>query len=90
MPAESFDFKPTPDEMSFGQQIAHIAQANYGCCSGINKSKFLFAKPASLDKATVVKLVADSFDYCAGIISGLSDDQLNETRGPEFFPTSKS
>ena len=25
MPAENFDFKPNPEEMSFGEQIAHIA-----------------------------------------------------------------
>src|ERR1700723_1204826 len=33
MPAESYDFKPVPAEMSFGEQILHIAQANYGKCA---------------------------------------------------------
>ncbi len=30
-----------------------------------------------------MKLVGDSFDYCAGIISGFTEEQLNEMRGPE-------
>ena len=33
MPAESYNFRPNPDEMSFGQVMAHIAVANMGACS---------------------------------------------------------
>jgi len=82
MPPENYDFKPNPEEMSFGEQIAHIAQGNYSYCarmSGATSSPF--AKPAKFDKATVMKLAGESFDYCSEIVSPMTDDQLNQTRG---------
>src|SRR5215469_15996348 len=33
MPAEDYDFRPTPEMRSFGQLIAHIADAQMGFCS---------------------------------------------------------
>jgi len=84
MPAEDYDFKPNAEEMSFGQQITHIAQANFGYCSRLNNSKAPPAvRPEILDKAAVMKLAGDSFDYCSGIIANLTDQNLEELRGPE-------
>ena len=34
MPADAYDFKPTPDVRTFGQLIAHIADAQMSFCSG--------------------------------------------------------
>ncbi len=83
MPAENYDFKPNPEEMSFGEQIAHIAGGNYSYCSRMTNSKSPYTKPEKTDKETAMKLVGDSFDYCAGVVGGLTDDQLTELRGPE-------
>ena len=33
MPAESYTFRPNPEEMSFGQLMAHIAGVNLNACS---------------------------------------------------------
>src|SRR5271163_2199178 len=83
MPADSYDFKPVPEEMSFGQQMFHIAQANYSYCAGAAKAKSPFTKPEKTDKDAAIKALGESFDYCAKAVSNLSDDQLNErmTRG---------
>jgi uncharacterized damage-inducible protein DinB len=83
MPAESYGFKPVPEEMSFGEQMFHIAQANYSYCAGAVKAKSPFAKPEKFDKDGAIKALGESFDYCAKAVSNLSDDQLNErlTRG---------
>jgi len=83
MPAENYDFKPNPEEMSFGEQVAHIAQANYAYCSRMSNGKSPFAKPEKFDKATVTKLAGESFDYCSEVVTPLTDAQLNEMRGPE-------
>ena len=83
MPAENYDFKPNPEEMSFGEQVAHIAQANGSYCSRMTNGKSPIAKPDGYGKATVMKLLGESFDYCSEIITPLSDDQLSELRGPE-------
>ena len=83
MPAESYDFKPNPEEMSFGEQIVHIGAGNYSYCSRMAGAKSPYAKPATIDKATAMKIVGESFDYCAEKIGAMSEDQLNEMRGPE-------
>jgi uncharacterized damage-inducible protein DinB len=82
MPAENYDFKPNPEEMSFGEQIVHIGQANYSYCARMTGGKSPFVKPEKIDKATALKVVGEAFDYCAGVVGGLSDDQLNEVHGP--------
>src|SRR6516165_7557687 len=33
MPAEDYNFRPNPEEMSFGQLMAHIALADRGACA---------------------------------------------------------
>jgi len=33
MPADGYNFRPNPDEMSFGQVMAHIAIADLGACA---------------------------------------------------------
>src|SRR5947209_18847000 len=33
MPAESYNFRPDPEEMSFGQLMRHIAAVNLDACS---------------------------------------------------------
>jgi uncharacterized damage-inducible protein DinB len=83
MPAENYDFKPNPEEMSFGEQMAHIAQANDSYCARMSGGKSPFVKPEKFDKAAVMKLVGESFDYCSEVITPLSDDQLSEMKGPE-------
>lgn len=83
MPPENFDFKPNAEEMSFGEQIAHIGAGNYSYCSRMTNAKSPYAKPEKFDKATVMKIAGESFDYCSEIVGKLSDDQLNEMRGPE-------
>ena len=82
MPAGDYGFKPNPEEMSFGEQIAHIAAANYSYCARMSGAKSPFAKPANYEKATVMKLVGESFDYCTEAVKNLTDEQFNETKGP--------
>jgi hypothetical protein len=33
MPAENYNFRPNPEEMSFGELMAHIAAVNNGACA---------------------------------------------------------
>src|SRR5512140_3361066 len=33
MPADKFNYKPTPEQMTFGHLAAHIAEGNYYFCS---------------------------------------------------------
>jgi uncharacterized damage-inducible protein DinB len=83
MPAESYDFKPVPAEMSFGETMQHIAQANFGYCAfiGETKSPFQPVKDAKPTKASALKDLGDSFDYCTKTFEGLDETKLSQIRG---------
>ena len=81
MPAADYGFKPNPDEMSFGEQMVHIAGANYSYCSRLSGAKSPFAKPEKSDQPTAVKLLGESFDYCATQVGDVKD--FDAQKGPE-------
>jgi len=83
MPAELYAFKPNPEEMTFGEQIVHIAGANvfrFHEITGV-KPPFDFdpAHQPPADKASAVKLLEQSFDYVIGVLPGITGDQLKRT-----------
>lgn len=63
MPEEYYDFKPTPEEMSFKEQLVHTAQ-NMQWLSTAYLSGDYPLKPAKdpVDKAAVLQLLAQSYD----------------------------
>ena|SRR5581483_7142483 len=75
MPAEDYSFKPNDAEMSFGEQLVHIAQANMYFMASIAGEKPDMKKPA-LDKDSVIKYVTDSFDYGSGVLGKATEAQL--------------
>ena len=77
MPADQYSFKPHPDSMTFGQLFSHIATTNYQFCAGLKDSQ-LPALPSTTEKDAVVKLLSDSFEYCSGLIAGLTEEQLSK------------
>src|SRR5438552_2032159 len=76
MPAESYDFKPNPDEMSFGQLMIHIALSNSEAFANAAETEAL-AQPSGTDKKTAIKFLADSFDRCAKDFEAMTPAQLN-------------
>ena len=83
MPAEFYNFKPNPEEMTFGEQIIHIAGSNiyrFREITGI-KPPFDFdpAKPPVSDKASAMKLLALSFDYVIEVLPQITPEQLKHT-----------
>ncbi|MBZ5723167.1 MAG: DinB family protein [Acidobacteriia bacterium] len=76
MPPDQYGFRPHPESMNFGELMAHIATTNYQFCAGL-KDANPPALPSPADKDGFVKFLSDSFDYCNGVITGLSNEQLN-------------
>src|SRR5260370_15530477 len=64
MPAADYSFKPNPSEMSFGDQMAHIAGSTSYFFATLSGQKDPIAKPANFEKATVLKMLNDSYDFC--------------------------
>jgi len=80
MPEDKYSFKPTPENMTFGKTIGHIADVDNVICS-----KFFgppatpFAKSSETDsKEKLVAALKASVDYCGEQFSKLTDANLSE------------
>lgn len=94
MPADGYNFRPNPDEMSFGQVMAHIALANEGSCaiaSGLARpelptkiaewAKATTNKP-EISKETAVPFLKDSFAFCDKAVASMTPEKLDAVVGP--------
>ena len=73
MPAEHFDFKPTPEQRSFSEQVAHFTSANMGYFVRFAKSA---APPPRPDKVTPEALRAfllGTYDYVDKVLESLTE-----------------
>jgi uncharacterized damage-inducible protein DinB len=77
MPPDEYGFRPDPPSMNFGELMSHITQTNYGYCAGLIDSEPPALPKGADDKESVVKFLSDSLDYCGGVISKLSSEQLD-------------
>jgi len=80
MPADKYGFKPTPEQMSFGEIIAHETQSNRMLCGALAGG----AAPSESHDATASKdeLVSGlraSFEYCSAIVAGLTEASLGDS-----------
>jgi uncharacterized damage-inducible protein DinB len=80
MPADKFNYKPTPEQMTFGHLAAHIADANYYFCS--NAADLPRPKMEELKgdegKDKLVAAMKASFAFCHEALAKADDSKLNE------------
>lgn len=86
MPDDSYSFKATDAEMTFGGQMNHIAAANGSYCSGAIGTKSPIDKPVDETKATATKNLTAAYDYCIDGLKEMTDADLQKTvqRGTKF------
>jgi uncharacterized damage-inducible protein DinB len=79
MPEGKYGFSPTPQQMTFGHLVAHIATSNYFLCSKLSGSAAPQEKVAEKEsKAKLTAALNKSFDYCSGVLGKLKDSQLSD------------
>ena len=84
MPEADYSFKPgsTPEARTYAQVIAHIAQAQFGQCSGLKGVPNPIAgkqlEQELKTKAEVTKALADSFAMCDELFANLTDASATE------------
>jgi uncharacterized damage-inducible protein DinB len=81
MPAESFQFKPTPDIRTFARVVNHISEAQLHSCGAANGTAAdALAKvpPETADKATIVAALKASYAECDKAFAALTDANLSE------------
>lgn len=82
MPPDKFSFKPTPEQMSFGEIIAHEAESNETLCgamAGGAQKPSESAAGATAPKADLVARLRKSFETCRGVVAGLKDNTLGDS-----------
>lgn len=79
MPEDSYSFKLTPPQMSFGEQMVHLTQAVGSFVATIQGQKPSFGKPASMNKKDIVAFMQKSFDAAIEGVSKMTSEQLAKT-----------
>jgi uncharacterized damage-inducible protein DinB len=59
--------------------MAHIAGANSFSFSTLSGQKDPIAKPTNFDKATVITMLNESYDFCISALAGLQHERLLQT-----------
>lgn len=81
MPADKYDYKPTPPQMSFAHLIMHIAESNNHLCAKISDS--VEPKTGELKdtdgKDKLVAALKASFDFCNTALAKVDDSKLGDT-----------
>ena len=85
MPAEDYNFKPNPEEMSFGKVMVHIALANnrnFAVVSGLKApdapEKIMAAYKAdngAFEKAATIQFLRESFEFCTNALQQVTPEK---------------
>lgn len=81
MPEADFAFRPTPVIRNFGELFGHIANSQFNNCSsakGEPNPRAGVDNERKTTRAEIVKALQDSFAYCDGAYSALTDATANE------------
>ncbi len=81
MPANLYDYQPTPESMSFGDQLLHIASnISYLTATLNGERKSFYAKEdrQSLDKDSIIEILDAANNYVLELIKETEKSQLDE------------
>jgi len=77
MPTDKYGFSPTPEQMTFGHLVSHVAGSNNRLCaslSGLEAPEM--GEIAESDKPRLVEAVQASFDFCGRALEQLDEAQM--------------
>jgi hypothetical protein len=91
MPADSYGFKPVPEELSFGQLMVQIAGANLNACklaSGMTGpavpeklAAALKDEKLTIDKEPAVQFLTDTFEFCNKAVASMTPEKMDAVVG---------
>ncbi len=73
MPAEDYSFRNTPQVRTYGQMIAHIADAQMLMCGVVKGERTTAGASSKTSKAELVAALKASFDYCDPVYASMTD-----------------
>ncbi|HUJ29724.1 MAG TPA: DinB family protein [Candidatus Acidoferrum sp.] len=80
MPADKYSFHPTPDQMTFGHLVVHMAGSNNFLCSKISGTPAPTGEKLSDTdpKDKLLGALKASFQYCTEALAKVDDSNLGE------------
>jgi len=80
MPADKYGYHPTPEQMTFGKTIEHIAEVNSFACSKVSDMPAPQGPKVSDSdpKDNLITALKSSIDFCAQAFSRLNDSMLGD------------
>lgn len=78
MPEENYSFKATAEVQTFGQRVAHIADANVRTCATLKGEQKSVGAAAKTAKADLVAALKESFAYCDGVYDAMTDAEAHK------------
>lgn len=80
MPEADYSFKLTAPQMSFGEQMAHLASDQANLLAPFTNAKpGPSAKPASMNKKDVIAFVRQQYDQSIAVVSKLTPAQVEKS-----------
>ncbi len=77
MPADKYGYKPTPQQMSFGEVVSHLAEANNMFCAHASDLPVPAKVPeASAPKDELVTALEKSFAFCRDAVARIDEGKL--------------
>ena len=89
MPDADYGFKASGDIRTFGQIIAHVADAQAHFCSAVTGSQKAVGAGSKTTKADIVAALKASVDICDAAWNGLTPETAGESSGLGFPKGSK-
>jgi uncharacterized damage-inducible protein DinB len=78
MPAADYNFKLTPAQMSFGEQMVHMTQGLAYFLSAFKGEKPNPGKPASMSKTDIIAFMHSGFDSAISYVESLTPQQISK------------
>jgi DinB superfamily len=81
MPADKFNYKPTPDQMTFAHLVVHIIGFNNATCAkaaDIAEPKVEEAKESD-SKDKLLAAATASYDFCSEALGKMDDSKLGDS-----------
>ena len=73
MPEADYAFKPVPEIRSWGELMAHTADANARACGTVKGEQKPVNAASKKTKAEIAAALKESFDICDGVYDSLTD-----------------
>ena len=80
MPADKFNYKPTPEQISFAHLVVHITESNNAMCAKIADvaAPTVEAIKETDSKEKLSAAARASFDYCSSVLANVDDSKLGD------------